>query len=121
MLKLSVKLRRPSLLAVCEDACAELVCKWLLGLVLELQGQGRESMCACDQEPSDAGLMDGLKGLAAPLIEIAARATCTAIALVQPSLPQAARARKAIARRVHSVQARPAAKSLLASDRNVTL
>ena len=60
------------------------------------------------------GLVAGLKGFAAPLVEVAVRATCTALALVQPSWPQAARVRKAIARRVHTLQARPAALSWLA-------
>ena len=60
------------------------------------------------------GLVAGLKGFAAPLLEVAVRATCSTIALVQPSWPQAARVRKAIARRVHTLQARPAAVSRLA-------
>ncbi|KAK9836099.1 hypothetical protein WJX81_001247 [Elliptochloris bilobata] len=56
------------------------------------------------QAPDEAGLIAGLKGIAAPLIEVAVSATCAAVALVQPSSPQAKRARAAVARRVHLVQ-----------------
>ena len=59
------------------------------------------------------GLVAGLKGFAAPLVEVAVRSTRSTILLVQPSLPQAARMRKAIARRVHTLQARSAAVSCL--------
>lgn len=45
--------------------------------------------------------MAGVKGFAGPLMS----ATCTAIALVQPVSPQAARVRAAVARRVHLMQA----------------
>lgn len=58
------------------------------------------------QGPDEAGLVAGLKGIAAPLILIAVTATCSAVALVQPSSPQAARARATVARRVQLVQAR---------------
>lgn len=53
------------------------------------------------QGRDEEGLIAGLKGFAGPLMS----ATCTAIALVQPVPPQAARVRAAVARRVHLMQA----------------